>query len=108
MNFERLTSSYESVLEPMSKSPTSESPLDEMSHSGDVVILQEAPKSPCSVQKTCTESDSSLSPGTLKRRRLSIKRSINSASSLGPFPSPVPTFTFRTEPQPSPKSGSDI
>jgi len=105
MNFERLTPSDEFILGPLSKSPT---PVDEMSHSGDVVILQEAPKSPCSVQQTCTGSDSSLSPGTLKRRRLSKERSINSVSSLGPFPSPVPTFTFRTEPQPSPKSGSDI
>merc|ERR1712142_839468 len=76
------------------------------SHSGDVVILQEAPKNPCSVQKT--ESDSSLSPGTLSRRKISSKSSINSTSLLGPFPSPVPTFTFRTEPPPSPKSGSDI
>jgi len=107
MNFERLTTSDEFVLGPMSKSPTPESLIEEMSHSGDVVILQEAPKNPCSVQETCTdESDFSLSPGALKRRRVSKERSINSASLLGPFPSPVPTFTFRTEPQPS-KSGSD-
>ena len=107
MNFERLTTSDEFVLGPMSKSPTPESLIEEMSHSGDVVILQEAPKNPCSVQETCTdESDFSLSPGALKRRSVFKERSINSASLLGPFPSPVPTFSFRTEPQPS-KSGSD-